>query len=193
MNPTTPAFDITSLHAFDGDGGSVADVVEAVFARIIEVSDPGIFIHLVEKDTVLAEAAKLEAFDPAKPLFGIPFAVKDNVDVAGIPTTAACPDYAYAPEKDATVVRLLKEAALVIDKTNLDQFATGLIGVRSPYPIPRNAIDPKLVPGGSSSGSAVAAAQGIVSFALGTDTAGSGRIRAGLNNIVGLKPSVGAH
>ncbi|ULJ76218.1 allophanate hydrolase [Rhizobium gallicum] len=193
MNATTPAFDITSLHAFYGDGGSVADVVEAVFARIIEVSDPGIFIHLAEKDTVLAEAAKLGAFDPAKPLFGIPFAVKDNIDVAGMPTTAACPDYAYLPEKDATVVRLLKKAgALVIGKTNLDQFATGLVGVRSPYPIPRNAIDPKLVPGGSSSGSAVATAQGIVSFALGTDTAGSGRIPAGLNNIVGLKPSVGA-
>lgn len=190
---TTPAFDIASLHAFYRDGGSVADIVEGVFARIAEVNDPGIFIHLAQKDTVLAEAAKLGGFDLEKPLFGIPFAVKDNIDVAGMPTTAACPDYAYLPEKDATVVRLLKQAgALVIGKTNLDQFATGLVGVRSPYPIPKNAIDPGLVPGGSSSGSAVATAQGIVSFALGTDTAGSGRIPAGLNNIVGLKPSVGA-
>ena len=129
----------------------------------------------------------------AKPLWGIPFAVKDNIDVAGMPTTAACPDYAYLPDKDATVVALLKAAgALVVGKTNLDQFATGLVGVRSPYPIPRNAVDPSLVPGGSSSGSAVATARGIVSFALGTDTAGSGRIPAGLNNIVGLKPTVGA-
>jgi len=193
MTSTTPAFDIASLHAFYRNGGSVADIIEAVFARIAEVNDPGIFIHLAEKVDVFAEAAKLGAYDPAKPLFGIPFAVKDNIDVVGMPTTAACPDYAYKPEKDATVVRLLKQAgALVIGKTNLDQFATGLVGVRSPYPIPKNALDPKLVPGGSSSGSAVATAQGIVSFALGTDTAGSGRIPAGLNNIVGLKPSVGA-
>ena len=119
--------------------------------------------------------------------------MKDNIDVAGMPTTAACPDYQYHPEKDATVVALLRAAgAIPIGKTNLDQFATGLVGVRSPYPIPKNAIDPKLVPGGSSSGSAVATSQGIVSFALGTDTAGSGRIPAGLNNIVGLKPTVGA-
>jgi len=110
-----------------------------------------------------------------------------------MPTAAACPDYSYQSTVDATVVRLLKEAgALVIGKTNLEQFATGLVGVRSRYPIPRNAIDVNLVPGGSSSGSAVATAQGIVSFALGTDTAGSGRVPAGLNNIVGLKPSVGA-
>jgi allophanate hydrolase len=188
------SFDITSLHEFYARGGTAADMVETVFARIGEVDDPGIFIHLVDKQDLLAETAALGAFDPAaKPLWGIPFAVKDNIDVAGMPTTAACPDYAYVAQKDATVVRLLREAgALVIGKTNLDQFATGLVGVRSPYPIPRNAIDPALVPGGSSSGSAVATSQGIVSFALGTDTAGSGRIPAGLNNIVGLKPSVGA-
>jgi allophanate hydrolase len=188
-----PAFDIGSLTDFYRSGGSVVDIVERVFARIADVDDPGIFIHLADKEQVLAEARKLGAHDPAKPLFGIPFAVKDNIDVAGMPTTAACPDYAYVPEKDAQVVRLLKEAgAFVIGKTNLDQFATGLVGVRSPYPAPKNAIDPALVPGGSSSGSAVATAQGIVSFALGTDTAGSGRIPAGLNNIVGLKPSLGA-
>jgi allophanate hydrolase len=188
-----PAFDIASLSNFYRNGGTVTEIVERVFARITEVNDPGIFIHLGDKLEILAQAEKLGAYDPSKPLFGIPFAVKDNIDVAGMPTTAACPDYAYTPEKDATIVRLLKEAgALVIGKTNLDQFATGLVGVRSPYPIPKNAIDPTLVPGGSSSGSAVATAHGIVSFALGTDTAGSGRIPAGLNNIVGLKPSLGA-
>ena len=189
-----PAFDIASLHAAYQDGFTAADMIDMVFARIAEVNDPGIFIHLADTRDLRARAQALGAFDPmTKPLWGIPFAVKDNIDVAGMPTTAACPDYSYVPEVDATVVRLLKQAgALVIGKTNLDQFATGLVGVRSPYPIPRNAIDTDLVPGGSSSGSAVATAQGIVSFALGTDTAGSGRIPAGLNNIVGLKPSVGA-
>ncbi|QFY60145.1 allophanate hydrolase [Rhizobium grahamii] len=189
-----PAFDITSLHAFYSGGGTVHAIIDRVFARLAEVNDPGIFLHLAEREALLTQADALGPFDAnAKPLWGIPFAVKDNIDVAGMPTTAACPDYSYMPTADATVVRLLKEAgALVIGKTNLDQFATGLVGVRSPYPIPRNAIDASLVPGGSSSGSAVATAQGIVSFALGTDTAGSGRIPAGLNNIVGLKPSVGA-
>ncbi len=191
--PDLPAFDIASLSDFYRNGGSVADIVERVFARIAQVDDPGIFLHIADRQAVLAEASRLGAYDSTRPLFGIPFAVKDNIDVAGMPTTAACPDYAYLPEHDAEVVRLLREAgALVIGKTNLDQFATGLVGVRSPYPIPKNAIDPSLVPGGSSSGSAVATAQGIVSFALGTDTAGSGRIPAGLNNIVGLKPSLGA-
>ncbi len=188
------AFDIASLHAAYRTGWTAEAMIDLVFARITAVDDPGIFLHLADKTSLLAEAEALGAFDPiARPLWGIPFAVKDNIDVAGMPTTAACPDYAYMPDKDATVVRLLKAAgALVIGKTNLDQFATGLVGVRTPFPVPRNAIDPTLVPGGSSSGSAVATAQGFVSFALGTDTAGSGRIPAGLNNIVGLKPSVGA-
>lgn len=188
------AFDIASLHAAYRAGWTVEAMIDLVFARIEAVDDPGIFLHLADKTSLLAAADALGPFDPtARPLWGIPFAVKDNIDVAGMPTTAACPDYAYLPDKDATVVRLLKAAgALVIGKTNLDQFATGLVGVRTPFPVPRNAIDPRLVPGGSSSGSAVATAQGIVSFALGTDTAGSGRIPAGLNNIVGLKPSVGA-
>ncbi|MBN9548257.1 MAG: allophanate hydrolase [Alphaproteobacteria bacterium] len=187
-------FDIGSLHAAYRAGANVAEVIDTALARIAAAGDPGIFINLATRANMLAEAEALGPFDPvAKPLWGIPFAVKDNIDVAGMPTTAACAEFAYTPEKDATVVARLKAAgALVVGKTNLDQFATGLVGTRTPWPIPRNAIDPKLVPGGSSSGSAVVTARGIVSFALGTDTAGSGRIPAGLNNIVGLKPTVGA-
>ena len=187
-------FDIASLHAAYRDGASVGDVIATIYARIETADDPGIFIHLAARADLLAAAEALGPFDPlGKPLWGIPFAVKDNIDVAGMPTTAACAEYTYWPDSDATVVARLRAAgALVVGKTNLDQFATGLVGVRTPWPIPRNAVDPKLVPGGSSSGSAVATARGIVSFALGTDTAGSGRIPAGLNNIVGLKPTVGA-
>ncbi len=119
--------------------------------------------------------------------------MKDNIDVARMPTTAACPDFTYVAEADAAVVARLREmGAICLGKTNLDQFATGLVGVRTPYPVPRNAVDPELVPGGSSSGSAVAVARGLAAFALGTDTAGSGRVPAALNDIVGLKPSLGA-
>ena len=126
------------------------------------------------------------------PLLGVPFAVKDNIDVAGLPTTAACPGFAYTPQRSAEVVqRLLDAGAIAVGKTNLDQFATGLVGVRSPYGVPRNPFDASFVPGGSSSGSAVAVAAGLVSFSLGTDTAGSGRVPAGFNNIVGLKPTPG--
>ncbi len=127
------------------------------------------------------------------PLFGVPFAVKDNIDVAGMPTTAACPAFAHTPKRSAVAVqRLLDAGAIVLGKTNLDQFATGLVGTRSPYGIPRNPFDPRYIPGGSSSGSAVAVATGMATFALGTDTAGSGRVPAAFNNIVGLKPSRGA-
>ena len=128
-----------------------------------------------------------------RPLYGIPVAIKDNIDVEGMPTTAACPAFAYKPGKDATAVaRLRRAGAIVIGKTNLDQFATGLVGVRSPYGIPaQRASTRQLIPGGSSSGSAVAVAAGLVPLSLGTDTAGSGRVPAGLNNIVGLKPSLG--
>src|SRR6185436_4661905 len=128
----------------------------------------------------------------ALPLYGVPVAVKDNIDVAGLATTAACPAFSYMPAQDATAVARLRAAgAIVIGKTNLDQFATGLVGVRSPYGIPVNPVRNDLVPGGSSSGSAVAVAAGLVPLALGTDTAGSGRVPAMLNNIVGLKPSLG--
>ncbi len=185
---------ITSLHAAYADGQSPTEMVKAVYARIEAVNDPGIFVAMVERGSAMQAAARLGPFDPsAKPLWGVPFAVKDNIDVAGMPTTAACPEFAYQPEANAVCVDLLLEAgAILIGKTNLDQFATGLVGLRSPYQPPRNALDPALPPGGSSSGSAVAAAHGVVSFSLGTDTAGSGRVPAALNNIVGLKPSLGA-
>ncbi|MBM1221606.1 allophanate hydrolase [Ponticoccus sp. SC2-23] len=176
-----------------GDGLSVSDVVEKVYDRIAEIGDPAIFISLRDKAEVLADGQALGDFDPDLPLWGVPFVVKDNIDVAGMVTTAACPAYAYTADADAHVVAQLRAAgALLIGKTNLDQFATGLVGVRSPYGVPRNAIDPDIVPGGSSSGSGVAVAHGIVTFSLGTDTAGSGRVPAALNNIVGLKPTLGA-
>ena len=188
------AFTLSALRAAYAAGASPVDVFAEVHRRIADAADPGIFIHLIDLDTTLAAAASLgEAPDPARPLWGIPFAVKDNIDVAGCPTTAACPAFAYAAAEDAVVVARLRAAGgIPIGKTNLDQFATGLVGVRTPFPVPRNALDPAIVPGGSSSGSAVAVARGLVTFALGTDTAGSGRVPAALNNIVGLKPSLGA-
>lgn len=187
-------FTFRDLHDAYAAGVQPADVVVEVYRRIAAVNDPGIFLHLPDREAVVAAAVQLGPFDPvARPLWGIPFAVKDNIDAAGMPTTAACPDFTYDAERDAFVVGLLRDAgAILIGKTNLDQFATGLVGVRTPYAIPRNAIDPEIVPGGSSSGSGVAVSLGLVAFSLGTDTAGSGRVPAALNNIVGLKPSLGA-
>jgi allophanate hydrolase len=170
---------------------SLEQTIAETFARIRAHNDPAIFIHLRDEAGAIAEARTL-SHDADLPLLGVPVAVKDNIDVAGMPTTAACPAFAYTPAEDATSVAQLRAAgAIVIGKTNLDQFATGLVGVRSPYGIPRNAIKSDLIPGGSSSGSAVAVAAGLVPIALGTDTAGSGRVPAMLNNIVGLKPSLG--
>jgi allophanate hydrolase len=142
---------------------------------------------------MLVHARALAGRDLATlPLYGIPFAIKDNIDLAGVPTTAGCPDFAYIPGRSATVVeRLIAAGAIPVGKTNLDQFATGLVGVRSPYGACRNSFDPEYVSGGSSSGSAVAVALGLASFALGTDTAGSGRVPAMFNNLIGLKPSCG--
>ncbi len=189
----TPRLTLADIYAAYADGRTPAQIVAETYQRLAEVDDPGIFISLVSQAAARKAAAALGPFDPARPLWGVPFAVKDNIDVAGLPTTAACPGFAYRPEKTAPAVqRLLAAGAILIGKTNLDQFATGLVGLRTPYPAPRNPFDPAIIPGGSSSGSAVAVAQGIVPFTLGTDTAGSGRVPAGLNGIVGLKPSLGA-
>ncbi|MGU3385810.1 allophanate hydrolase [Methylobacterium sp. D53M] len=192
---TVPPFPtIPLLHAAYAEGLDPRAVVAEAYRRLAAVDDPGIFLALVPEADAREAAAALPPFDSAAmPLWGVPFAVKDNIDVAGLPTTAACPDFAHTPAETApAVARLLAAGAILIGKTNLDQFATGLVGLRTPYPAPRNAIDPAYVPGGSSSGSAVAVAHGIVAFALGTDTAGSGRVPAALNNVVGLKPSLGA-
>jgi allophanate hydrolase len=171
----------------------VRQVIEEVLKRIAAAGDDKVWIARVPDDVLRAQADALHQRRGERlPLHGIPFAVKDNIDVAGLPTTAACPGFTYDPKESAEVVqRLVDAGAIVIGKTNLDQFATGLVGVRSPYGVPRNPFDPSFVPGGSSSGSAVAVSSGLVSFALGTDTAGSGRIPAGFNNIVGLKPTPG--
>ena len=167
---------------------------EATIAADRAHADPTIWITRVPDEALRARARELEAEGPrGRPLWGMLVAVKDNIDVAGLPTTAGCPGYAYTPRANATAVqRLLDAGAIVAGKTNLDQFATGLVGVRSPYGVPRNVFDPARVPGGSSSGSGVAVAAGIVPVALGTDTAGSGRVPASFGNIVGLKPTVGA-
>lgn len=158
-------------------------IVEAVRGR------PDVWISAFGADELRERA---EQVDPRLPLAGLPFAVKDNIDVAGLPTTAACPDFAYTPEHNAPVVQRLVEAgAIVVGKTNLDQFATGLTGARSPYGAPESVFGGGLISGGSSSGSAVAVADGTVAFALGTDTAGSGRVPAALNGIVGIKPTRG--
>src|ERR1700675_1282066 len=172
---------------------SPAQTVTRSFARIRDHNDPAIFISLRDEKQARAEAEALTAKDGARlPLYGIPAAVKDNIDVPGLPTTPACPAFAYSPAHDATsVARLRAAGAIIVGKTNLDQFATGLVGVRSPYGIPNNPMRGDLIPGGSSSGSAVAVSAGLVPLALGTDTAGSGRVPAMLNNIVGLKPSLG--
>lgn len=186
-------FTLGALRDAYASGTRPVDIVDEVFARLERIDDPGIFTHLRDRDSLRAEAIALGDHDPGKPLWGIPFAIKDNIDMAGIETTAGCPAYAYTPDADAFVVARLRGAgALMIGKTNLDQFATGLVGVRTPYGAPLNAVDPAIVPGGSSGGSGVVVGHGAVTFSLGTDTAGSGRVPAALNNIVGLKPTLGA-
>jgi allophanate hydrolase len=152
-----------------------------------------IWIRRLSLAEMMVYAKNLEGQSPDDlPLYGIPFAIKDNIDLAGIPTTAACPEFTYTPTVSATVVqRLIDAGAIPIGKTNLDQFATGLVGVRSPYGACKNSINPEYISGGSSSGSAVSVALGMASFSLGTDTAGSGRVPAALNNLIGVKPSCG--
>lgn len=169
-------------------------VIEEIIARSDADGEMNIWIEPPAMERVEPYLKQLEALDPAIcPLWGIPFAVKDNVDVAGYPTTAACPDFQYEPVEHAFVVQKLIDAgAIPVGKTNLDQFATGLVGTRSPYGETHNALKPELISGGSSSGSAVAVARGQAAFSLGTDTAGSGRVPAALNRLVGWKPSFGA-
>jgi allophanate hydrolase len=181
------------LDAYRSGADTPDDMVARSFARIRAHNDPAIFIALRDEAEVRAEARALEqTADKSLPLYGIAVSVKDNIDVKGLPTTAACPAYSYRPNKDAACVARLRDAgAIIIGKTNLDQFATGLVGVRTPYGVGRNLFDPKLIPGGSSTGSALAVGAGITPLSLGTDTAGSGRVPAGFANIVGLKPSRG--
>ncbi|MYR08639.1 allophanate hydrolase [Gordonia sp. SID5947] len=160
-----------------------------IYRRIEEVDRPEVFVTLRPCGDVEADHRELAA---GGPLAGIVLAVKDNVDVAGLPTTAACPGYAYVASVDAPVVAALRAAgAVVIGKTNLDQFATGLVGTRSPYGAVRDSRRADRISGGSSSGSAVAVALGLADIAIGTDTAGSGRVPAGLQGIVGIKPTLG--
>ncbi len=169
-------------------------LVDDLLVRLSSEDSHAIWISRLDADALRAYAKNLEDKDIAHlPLYGIPFAIKDNIDLAGLPTTAGCPEFAFTPDRHATVVqRLIDAGAIPIGKTNLDQFATGLNGTRSPYGACRNAFDPDYISGGSSSGSAVAVALGLASFSLGTDTAGSGRVPAAFNNLVGHKPSCGA-
>jgi allophanate hydrolase len=168
-------------------------LVESIYDRISLFANRGIWISLLPIERTLGLARALCERDPRSlPLFGVPFAIKDNIDLAGWPTTAGCPAYAYTPQQSAHVVaRLIEAGALPIGKTNLDQFATGLVGTRSPYGTCQNSFDPEFISGGSSAGSAVAVALELVSFSLGSDTAGSGRVPAAFNNLIGLKPSLG--
>jgi allophanate hydrolase len=191
---THPRLDRTSLAAAYASGTLTPSRLVDALASSLEASDAlSIWIHRRASDALRADAQSIEREkDPSLPLWGVPFAVKDNIDVAGIQTTAACPDFAYTPASSSPIVdRLLEAGALLVGKTNLDQFATGLVGVRSPYGVPTNPFDPRYITGGSSSGSAAAVARGLVTFALGTDTAGSGRVPASFTNTVGLKPSPG--
>jgi allophanate hydrolase len=173
---------------------SPVQTLEAVLDRIEQAPERNAWITLLPRERVLAMAQALVSRPPeALPLYGIPFAIKDNIDLAGTPTTAGCPEYAYTPSESAFVVQKLIDAgAIPVGKTNLDQFATGLVGTRSPYGACHNSFDPAYISGGSSAGSAVAVATGLVSFALGTDTAGSGRVPAAFNNLIGVKPTRGA-
>ncbi|WP_150274963.1 allophanate hydrolase [Paenibacillus tepidiphilus] len=170
------------------------EVIREIIRRAARDQGMNIWIEPPSEAHIRPYLEALRELDPLQyPLWGIPFAVKDNIDVGGLSTTAACPAYAYQPEADAAVVaRLIAAGAIPVGKSNLDQFATGLVGVRSPYGETHNALRPEYISGGSSSGSAVAVARGQAVFSLGTDTAGSGRVPAALNGLVGYKPSLGA-
>jgi allophanate hydrolase len=184
--------EILASHA--GGTGSPTKTAARVADAIVARGDDGTWVSTVPRDQLLTAAEEVEKRPGARtlPLYGVPFAVKDSIDVEGVPTTLSCPDYAYIASSTAPLVRRLLDAgAVYVGKTNLDQFATGLNGTRTPYPIPRSVYGREMISGGSSSGSAVAVALGQVPFAVATDTAGSGRVPAALNGVVGFKPSRG--
>jgi allophanate hydrolase len=189
------SLDIATLSTRYSSGEiKVAEVIAEVQRRIAAYRDPAIWIDLLPKDylKMQVDSVEVRARGKSLPLHGIPFAVKDNIDVATRPTTAGCRAFSHVATRTATVCQKLQSAgAILIGKTNLDQFATGLVGVRSPYGIPKNPLNPEYITGGSSAGSAAAVSAGLVSFSLGTDTAGSGRVPAAFNNIIGHKPTRG--
>ncbi|HKK07030.1 MAG TPA: allophanate hydrolase [Gammaproteobacteria bacterium] len=188
------SLNIASLHRGYREGRyTPAEVMDDVLARIDAAPDLKAWISRLPRAAVMEYVERLGAWGPVSlPLYGVPFVLKDNIDLAGVPTTAACPEFAYTPDRSAFVVqRLIDAGAVPLGKTNLDQFATGLNGTRSPYGVCANPFDPDYIAGGSSSGSAVCVALELASFALGTDTAGSGRVPAAFNNLVGLKPTRG--
>ena len=173
---------------------TIKEVISSIFEKIEQTKDYNIWIYTLNEEELKPYIKNLEDKNPKDlPLYGIPFAIKDNIDLVGIPTTAACPQFSYMPKKSAFVVeKLIQAGAIPIGKTNLDQFATGLVGTRSPYGECKNSINKEYISGGSSSGSAVAVALEMASFSLGTDTAGSGRVPAAFNNLIGLKATKGA-
>lgn len=185
------------LSAYASGSLTPVNVVHAVYDRVDACADKAVWIVLVPRADAIARAQALctkygSDGDERPPLFCIPFSVKDSIDIAGFETTLACPSYAYRASRTATVVqKCLDAGGILIGKTNLDQFATGLVGHRSPYGTPRCVFDRDYISGGSSSGGAVSVAAGLVSFAVGTDTAGSTRVPAALNGLVGWKPTIG--
>jgi len=180
-------------HQYRSGQLTVRQLMQSLQARFASLQDNAIFIHWLGLEELEPYLKALDGISPdALPLYGVPFAIKDNIDLAGVPTTAACPAFSYTPDQSAFVVQqLIQAGAVPVGKSNLDQFATGLVGVRSPYGVPGNPLQPNRIPGGSSSGSAVAVARGLAAFALGTDTAGSGRVPAAFQELIGLKPTRG--
>ena len=194
MDNSSISLDIQNLQDSYRSGSlTPAELLAIIRQRIDAMGDNPLWIVRLTPEQLqpYIDALDNKAVDDL-PLYGIPFAIKDNIDLQGVPTTAGCPDYSYTPAENAFVVQQLVDAgAIPVGKTNLDQFATGLVGTRSPYGVCRNSFNPDYISGGSSSGSAVSVAAGLVSFSLGTDTAGSGRVPAAFNNIVGMKPTRG--
>lgn len=191
------ALDFKSLHdAYKSGRTTPVEVVEDILLKIKSQGDDGVWIHKVCDADVRARAKELQQLSGEERaklcLYGLPFSVKDCIDIAGLPTTSACPAYKYTAEHtNLAVQNALDAGAILIGKTNMDQFATGVVGVRSPYGVARNPFNPAYIPGGSSSGAAVSVSSGLCSFSFGTDTGGSGRVPASYNNIIGLKPTIG--